>query len=75
MTTAFHDYLDNTSGPEPSRRQDRMVEQPSNDWAEIIAGNEGMTAAILDRLLHRCHVFNIKGRSYRLKELEGSLKQ
>ncbi|MFV2082027.1 MAG: IS21-like element helper ATPase IstB [bacterium] len=45
------------------------------DWAEVIAGDEVMTAAILDRLLHRCHVFNIKGRSYRLKELEGSLKQ
>ena len=45
------------------------------DWAEVIAGDEVMTAAILDRLLHRCHVFNIKRRSYRLKELEGSLKQ
>jgi len=30
-----------------------------------------MTAALLDRLLHRCHVFNIRGRSYRLRELEG----
>jgi len=26
--------------------------------------------AILDRLLHHSHVLNIKGRSYRLKELE-----
>lgn len=29
-----------------------------------------MTTAILDRLLHKSHVFNIKGRSYRLKDLD-----
>lgn len=45
------------------------------DWAEVMAGDEVMTAALLDRLLHRCHVFNIKGRSYRLRDLERSLKQ
>ena len=30
--------------------------------------------AILDRLLHRSHVLNIKGRSYRLRDLEDALK-
>lgn len=40
------------------------------DWPEIFANDEVMTTALLDRLLHRCYVFNIKGRSYRLKELE-----
>jgi DNA replication protein DnaC len=35
-----------------------------------MAGDEVMTTALLDRLLHKCHVINIKGRSYRLKELE-----
>lgn len=45
------------------------------DWAEVIAGDEVMTAALLDRLLHRCHVFNVKGRSFRLRDLERSLKQ
>lgn len=44
------------------------------DWAEVMAGDEVMTTALLDRLLHRCHVFNIKGRSYRLRDLESSLK-
>ena len=35
---------------------------------------EMLATAILDRLLHRCHVLAIKGRSYRLKELEKLLK-
>jgi DNA replication protein DnaC len=44
------------------------------DWPEVFAGDDVMVAALLDRLLHRCHVFNIKGRSYRLRELEQALK-
>ena len=40
------------------------------DWAEVLADDEVMTTALLDRLLHRCHVLNIKGRSYRLRDLE-----
>jgi DNA replication protein DnaC len=40
------------------------------DWPEILANDEAMTAALLDRLLHRAHVFNIQGRSYRLRDLE-----
>lgn len=44
------------------------------DWPEILAGDEAMAAATLDRLLHRSHVFNIKGRSYRLRDLEQLLK-
>ena len=43
------------------------------DWPEMLAGDEIITAAILDRLLHSCHVLNIRGRSYRLRELEESL--
>lgn len=44
------------------------------DWPEILAGDEVMATAILDRLLHRSHVLNIKGRSYRLKDLEKALQ-
>ncbi len=45
------------------------------DWPEVLAGDEAMAAALLDRLLHHCHVFNIKkGRSYRLRNLERILK-
>jgi DNA replication protein DnaC len=44
------------------------------DRPEMLAGDEVITAAILDRLLHSCHVLNIRGRSYRLRDLEESLK-
>lgn len=44
------------------------------DWPEVFAGDEVMVTALLDRLLHRCHAFNIKGKSYRLRELEQQFK-
>ena len=44
------------------------------DWPEVLAGDEVMATALLDRLLHRCHVLNIKGRSYRLRDLERLVK-
>ena len=37
-------------------------------WPEVFAGDEVLTTAILDRLLHHVHVIQISGRSYRLKE-------
>jgi DNA replication protein DnaC len=40
------------------------------DWPAVLAGDEVLATAILDRLLHRCHVLNITGRSYRLRELD-----
>jgi len=42
-------------------------------WPEVLAGDEVLATAILDRLLHHSHVLNIKGRSYRLRELESAL--
>ena len=44
------------------------------DWTELLAGDEVLATAILDRLLHHAHVLNIKGRSYRLRDLEEALK-
>ena len=44
------------------------------DWPGIFAGDEALAAAILDRLLHRSVVLNIRGQSYRLQELEKLLK-
>lgn len=43
---------------------------PFNKWAELF-GDSVLANAILDRLLHHCHVFNITGRSYRTKDLIG----
>jgi len=40
------------------------------DWPELLAGDEVLATAILDRLLHHSHVLNIAGRSYRLRDLE-----
>lgn len=45
------------------------------DWPEILAGDEVLATAILDRLLHKSHVLNIKGRSYRLRDLEGAAER
>ncbi|MCK4499810.1 IS21-like element helper ATPase IstB [Candidatus Babeliales bacterium] len=39
-----------------------------SDWQEFF-GDPIIATAILDRLLHHCHIVNIKGRSYRLKHL------
>lgn len=44
------------------------------DWVEIFAGDEMATTAILDRLFHKAHIFNIDGHSYRLKNFNQSLK-
>jgi DNA replication protein DnaC len=38
-----------------------------SDWGQIFQG-ERMTAALLDRLTHHCHIFELNGESYRFKE-------
>ena len=39
-----------------------------------VAGDEVLTTAILDRLLHHSHVLSIPGRSYRLRDLEQAVR-
>lgn len=36
------------------------------EWAEIL-GDEVLATALLDRLLYRCEVINLTGKSYRLQ--------
>jgi DNA replication protein DnaC len=43
-------------------------------WAELFAGDAVVAAAILDRLLDRATVINIKGPSWRLREHEALTK-
>jgi len=46
---------------------------PFSDWGQIFQG-ERMTGALLDRLTHRCHIFEMNGESYRFRESMKSKK-
>jgi len=37
------------------------------EWGEVL-GDEVMAAALIDRILHHCHIVNIRGNSYRLRQ-------
>ena len=36
------------------------------EWGDVF-GDEVMAAALIDRLLHHCHIINIRGNSYRMR--------
>jgi DNA replication protein DnaC len=36
------------------------------EWGEIF-GDDVMAAALIDRLVHHCHIVNIRGNSYRMR--------
>ena len=40
---------------------------PFSQWAGAFADDATLTAAMLDRLLHHCHVIQISSESYRLR--------
>jgi DNA replication protein DnaC len=40
---------------------------PFSEWDQIFQG-ERMTAALLDRFTHRCHIFEMNGESFRFRE-------
>jgi len=40
---------------------------PFGEWGTVFQG-ERMTAALLDRLTHKCHIFEMNGESYRFRE-------
>jgi DNA replication protein DnaC len=37
-------------------------------WDQALASNSALAAALLDRLLHHCHLLTLQGDSYRLKD-------
>ena len=45
-----------------------------SSWNEVFA-DLTIASAILDRILHHCHVISIKGESYRLKERKELMRQ
>lgn len=42
--------------------------QPFGKWGEVF-GDATIASAIIDRLVHHSHIINIKGKSYRIKDL------
>jgi len=43
-----------------------------DEWGTVF-GDEVIAAAIIDRLVHHSHIFNITGRNYRVKDkLDGT---
>lgn len=38
-----------------------------DEWGEIF-GDDVMAAALIDHLVHHCHIVNIRGNSYRLRQ-------
>ena len=46
---------------------------PFENWTEVL-GSERLTGAVLDRLTHRCHISEMRGESYRLKDADVAKK-
>ena len=38
-----------------------------DEWGEIFGDEVMIATALIDRLVHHCHIVNIRGNSYRLK--------
>jgi DNA replication protein DnaC len=47
---------------------------PFSEWNQIFQG-ERMTAALLDRFTHRCHIFEMNGESYRFRDSSKAAKE
>jgi len=47
---------------------------PFGEWGQVFQG-ERMTAALLDRFTHRCHIFEMNGESYRFRESNNQAKE
>ena len=43
------------------------------EWGGVL-GDEVMAAALIDRLVHHCHIVNIRGNSYRMKDHQNLLQ-
>ena len=43
------------------------------EWGSVL-GDEIMAAALIDRLLHNCHIVNIRGNSYRMREHQNLMR-
>jgi DNA replication protein DnaC len=55
-----------------SRRYERAAtvltsNKSFDEWGEVF-GDDVMASALIDRLVHHCHIVNIRGNSYRLRQ-------
>jgi len=70
---AADDLLDIILTRYSSRRSTVITSnRPLEDWGKLLRDNAA-SSAILDRLLHRGHLLQFEGRSYRLKEASARL--
>ena len=44
-----------------------------DEWGGVL-GDEVMAAALIDRLLHHCHIVNIRGNNYRMRAHQDLLR-
>ena len=72
---AADDLLDVTLNRYSSRKSTLITSnRPLEDWGRLLRDNAA-SSAILDRLLHRGHLLNFEGKSYRLKEAATRLSE
>jgi DNA replication protein DnaC len=55
-----------------SRRYERAAtvltsNKSFDEWGEVF-GDDVMASALIDRLVHHCHIVNIRGNSYRMRQ-------
>ena len=43
------------------------------EWGRVL-GDEVMAAALIDRLVHHCHIVNIRGNSYRMRDHQNLMR-
>ena len=61
------DLVDSLEESKAAGRLDRAhVHKGFEQWGRNL-GDEVMATALLDRLLHRCHIVNVRGNSYRIR--------
>ena len=84
LRRAFYEYEKSKSFDEELRsvteerdaQRNQMIEElrKMRDESEFL-GDPIIATAILDRLLHHCHVIQVKGNSYRMKSYQDKLNR
>jgi DNA replication protein DnaC len=46
----------------------RALKLPFAEWPQVLAEDERLAGALIDRLTHRAHILEVPGDSYRLQQ-------